>query len=36
LGSAPIGAFNDTAVQKALYLPKDNIPLYIIPVGHPE
>lgn len=36
LGSAPIGAFSDTAVQKALYLPKDNIPLYIIPVGHPE
>lgn len=36
LGSAPIGAFNDIAVQKALYLPKDNIPLYIIPVGHPK
>jgi SagB-type dehydrogenase family enzyme len=36
LGSVPIGAFSDTAVQKALYLPKDNIPLYIIPVGHPE
>ena len=34
LGSAPIGAFSDTAVQKTLYLPKDNIPLYIIPVGH--
>jgi len=36
LGSVPIGAFSDTAVQKALHLPKDNIPLYIIPVGHPE
>ena len=36
LGSAPIGAFNDTAVQKALFLPNDNIPLYIIPVGYPE
>jgi len=36
LGSVPIGAFNDTAVQKALYLPKDNIPIYIIPVGHPK
>ncbi|MFB0526383.1 MAG: SagB/ThcOx family dehydrogenase [bacterium] len=34
LGSVPIGAFSDTAVQKVLYLPKDNIPLYIIPVGH--
>ncbi|MCJ7646723.1 SagB/ThcOx family dehydrogenase [bacterium] len=36
LGSVPIGAFNDTAVQKALFLPKDNIPLYIIPVGYPK
>jgi SagB-type dehydrogenase family enzyme len=36
LGSVPIGAFKDTAVQKALYLPKDNIPLYIVPVGHPK
>jgi len=36
LGSVPIGAFSDTAVQKALFLPKDNIPLYIIPVGYPE
>lgn len=36
LGSAPIGAFSDTAVKKTLYLPKDNIPLYIIPVGHPK
>jgi len=36
LGSVPIGAFSDSSVQKALYLPKDNIPLYIIPVGHPE
>jgi SagB-type dehydrogenase family enzyme len=36
LGSVPIGAFDDTSVQKTLSLPKDNIPLYIIPVGHPE
>jgi len=36
LGSVPIGAFSDTAVQKALFLPKDNTPLYIIPVGYPE
>jgi len=36
LGSVPIGAFSDTAVQKALYLPKDNMPLYIIPVGYPK
>jgi len=36
LDSVPIGAFSDTSVQKALYLPKDNIPLYIIPVGYIE
>jgi len=36
LGSVPIGAFSDAGVQKALSLPKDNVPLYIIPVGHPE
>lgn len=33
LGSVPIGAFNDNKVQKALDLPKNEIPLYILPVG---
>ncbi len=33
LGSAPIGAFNDTEVAKVLNLPKDQKPLYLIPVG---
>lgn len=34
LGSVPIGAFSDEAVKKALNLPKDHEPIYIIPVGH--
>lgn len=34
LASVPIGAFNDGEVAKALSLPEDEIPLYIIPVGH--
>jgi SagB-type dehydrogenase family enzyme len=33
LGSVPIGAFNDNKVQKRLDLPKNEIPLYILPVG---
>jgi SagB-type dehydrogenase family enzyme len=33
LGSVPIGAFNDHSVKKALDLPKEQIPLYILPVG---
>lgn len=33
LGSVPVGAFEDEAVRKLLRLPKDEEPLYIIPVG---
>jgi SagB-type dehydrogenase family enzyme len=33
LGSVPIGAFNDNKVQKRLDIPKNEIPLYILPVG---
>ena len=33
LGAATIGAFNDQEVSKILNLPKDEEPLYIIPVG---
>lgn len=36
LGSVSIGAFSDEHVQKALNLPRDDKPLYIIPVGYPE
>ncbi|HJX69867.1 MAG TPA: nitroreductase family protein, partial [Dehalococcoidia bacterium] len=35
LGSVPIGAFYDEQVQRALALPKNQQPLYIIPVGYP-
>ena len=34
LGSVPVGAFTPKEVTKALALPKEEIPLYIIPVGH--
>ncbi len=34
LGAVPIGAFYDTEVQKALALPSDHQPVYLIPAGH--
>jgi SagB-type dehydrogenase family enzyme len=36
LGAVPIGAFHDEEIQKALGLPVDHQPLYLIPVGHPR
>ncbi len=36
LGEVPVGAFNDDQVQKALSLPRDHQPLYLIPIGHPR
>lgn len=36
LGSVPIGAFHDSEVKKVLDLPRNEEPLYIIPVGHPR
>jgi SagB-type dehydrogenase family enzyme len=36
LGGVVIGAFYDNKVQAALDLPKDQEPLYLIPVGHPS
>jgi SagB-type dehydrogenase family enzyme len=36
LGAVPIGAFSDDAVTKALELPAEASPLYLIPVGHPQ
>jgi SagB-type dehydrogenase family enzyme len=35
LGGVPVGAFEDDALRKALELPVDHPPLYLIPVGHP-
>jgi SagB-type dehydrogenase family enzyme len=34
LGSVPVGAFSDNEVQKVLDLPKDIIPIYVIPIGY--
>ncbi len=36
LGAVPIGAFDDSALHRALSLPADHLPLYLIPVGHPR
>ncbi len=36
LGSVPVGAFQDRAVQSALELPPNEEPLYLIPVGEPR
>jgi len=36
LGSVTIGGFPDDQVAQVLGLPKDQTPLYVIPVGHPR
>lgn len=36
LAGVPIGAFVDDAVHKVLALPEQEVPLYILPVGHPR
>ncbi|NIP84016.1 MAG: SagB/ThcOx family dehydrogenase [Planctomycetales bacterium] len=36
LGAVPIGAFEDRRLSKILRLPRDEVPLYLIPVGHPR
>jgi SagB-type dehydrogenase family enzyme len=36
LGAAPMGAFHDAEVQKALSLPRTHEPLYLIPAGKPR
>jgi SagB-type dehydrogenase family enzyme len=35
LGAVPIGAFDDEGVRTALGVGNDELPLYIVPVGHP-
>lgn len=34
LGSVPIGAFNEDIVKSILNFPREQVPLYIIPVGY--
>lgn len=36
LGGAPVGAFDDGAVKRVLDLPEQEVPMYLIPVGHPR
>ena len=36
LGGVLVGAFEDDALRKALKLPGDHPPRYLIPVGHPR
>jgi nitroreductase len=35
LAAVPIGAFSDEDVARALGFDRGEIPLYLIPVGHP-
>lgn len=35
LGSVPVGAFDPAAIGELLNLPREQVPLYLIPVGHP-
>ncbi|MHC4550163.1 MAG: SagB/ThcOx family dehydrogenase [Planctomycetota bacterium] len=35
LGAVPIGAFDDAALQRAVGLPRNHRPLYLIPTGRP-
>jgi SagB-type dehydrogenase family enzyme len=36
LAAVPVGAFDDDAVGKVLALPGQEVPMYLIPVGHPK
>ena len=36
LGAVVVGAFHDEQIQQVLRLPKDEAPLYVIPVGYPK
>jgi len=36
LGAVVVGGVADESIQKILALPADEVPLYIVPVGHPE
>lgn len=35
LAGVPMGAFSDGRVQQILGLPRNHVPLYLVPVGHP-
>lgn len=35
LGATPVGAFEAAALSRALALPEEHVPIYLVPVGHP-
>lgn len=35
LAGTPVGAFDDRELARALALPEDEAPLYLVPIGHP-
>lgn len=35
LGAVPIGALDEGAVRRAIGAPADELPLYVLAVGHP-
>jgi SagB-type dehydrogenase family enzyme len=35
LAGVPVGAFDDAGVGEALDLPKQEVPMYLLPIGHP-
>jgi SagB-type dehydrogenase family enzyme len=35
LAGVPVGAFDDAGVGEALALPKQEVPMYLLPIGHP-
>ena len=36
LAGVPVGAFDDASVGEVLALPKQEVPLYLLPIGHPR
>jgi SagB-type dehydrogenase family enzyme len=36
LAGVPVGAFDDAGVGEALALPEQEVPLYLLPIGHPR
>jgi SagB-type dehydrogenase family enzyme len=35
LAGTPVGAFDADALSRALALPEEHVPLYLVPIGHP-
>jgi SagB-type dehydrogenase family enzyme len=35
LAAVPVGAFSDDALRGSLGIDEDELPLYVVPIGHP-